>query len=226
MQCVVLVFNVNLKYRHSSLLEKIRPIKLTKEGPHVATGLHYLEMKDTNNINGRIKPLLYVITVHAIMSFHIYDRNFPFQFLDRDGGCDLNCSSINDKGELIVAKSETVHLFIGEDPRGEHAFPGHKQMVCSFRRYLIVVTAIKTKMTNAKRVEVCIYDNANKYVAFQQQFDDLITIISEWGSVFILTQTALIKLRDKDLQEKLNEFFRNNLYEKAIQLARSEGAEQ
>ena len=225
---VVLVFNVNLKsssysYHSSSTssLSKIRPIKLTKEGPHAVTGLHYLQNKD--NIK---ETILYVITVHAIMSFHIFDKNFPFYFLDRNGGCDLNCSSINDKGELIVAKSETVHIFKGEEIRGEHAFPGHKQMVCSFRRYLIVVTAIKTKMTNAKRVEVCIYDNANKYVAFQQQFDDLITIISEWGSVFILTQNYLIKLRDKDLQEKLNEFFRNNLYEKAIQLARSEDCSQ
>lgn len=61
-------------------------------------------------------------------------------------------------------------------------------------------------------------------MAFRQKFDDLIGIVSEWGSVFILTQTALIKLRDKDLQEKLNEFFRNHLYEKAIQLARSEGS--
>jgi len=207
---VVLVFHVNLKQR--SLLDKIRPIKLTKEGPHAVTGLHYFEQ------------MLYVITVHAIMSFHIYDRNFPCFFLDRDGGCDLNCSCISEQGELIVAKSETVHIFEGEEIRGEHAFPGHKLMVCSFRRYLIVVTLIATKHTNAKRVEVCIYDNGNKYVAFRQQFDDLIAIVSEWSSVFILTHTALIKLRDKDLQEKLNEFVRQNLYEKAIQLARSDGA--
>eukprot|EP01083_Nonionella_stella_P066204 174125_1 len=214
---VVLVFNVNLKHR--LLLEKIRPHKLTRDGPHAVTGLHYLEKGDA--------VLLYVITVHAIMSFHMSDRNFACVFLDRSGGCDLNCSTINDVDELIVAKSETVHLFLGEEIRGEHCFPGHKQMVCCFRRYLIVVTDVvrekKKKEEATKRVEVCIYDNANKYVAFQRQFDDLISIISEWGSVFILTRTALIKLRDKDLQEKLNEFFANNLYEKAIQLARSEG---
>eukprot|EP01084_Bolivina_argentea_P054152 99324_1 len=215
---VVLVFNVNLKHR-ASLLEKIHPMKLTKEGLHICTnGLHHL--KPNKFI------ILYVITVHAIMSFHMSDRNFPCYFIDRTGGCDLGCSIINDFGELIVAKSETVHIFLGEEIRGEHAFPGHKQMVSSFRRYLIVVTLIKTKMTENKRVEVCIYDNTNKYVAFQRQFDDLIAIISEWGSVFILTNKYLIKLRDKDLQEKLNEFFRNNLYEKAIQLARSEGCPQ
>lgn len=151
------MFNVNLKHR--TLLEKIKPQKITKEGPHAVTGLHYLEPTQNDQLR---RPILYVITVHAIMSFHIFEKNFPCFFLDRSGGCDLNCSAINDRGELIVAKSETVHIFKGEEVRGEHAFPGHKQLVHSFRRYLIVVTAIKTKMTDAKRVEVCIYDNANK----------------------------------------------------------------
>jgi len=44
----------------------------------------------------------------------------------------------------------------------------------------------------------------------------------EWNNVFILNKNKLFKLRDKDLQEKLNEFFGSNLYQKAIDLAISE----
>ncbi len=51
---------------------------------------------------------------------------------------------------LIVAKSETVYIFLDEEIREEHAFPGHEQMVSSFRLYLIVVTFIKTKMASNK----------------------------------------------------------------------------
>ena len=147
--------------------------------------------------------------------------------MDDNGGCDLNCSALHDKDELVVAKSETVHLFKGDQRRGEHAFPGEKRMVRSFRRYIIVVCSyLGLKQRHANRVEVTIYDQDNKYIAYRKPFDDLIDIISEWGCVFILTKKKLEKLRDKDLQEKLNEFFRFNLYEKAIQLARSEGCDE
>jgi hypothetical protein len=215
---VVLLYNLNLHNRNTH--PKVRPVKLTKEGPHAVTGLHYLEQNSQQLV-------LYIITVHAIMACHVRTRNYPIVMLDKTGGSDLNCSTINSNLELIVAKSETVHIFKGEETRGEHAFPGDKKMVYSFNRYLIVVTAyLGVKRSHAHRVEVCIYDKANKYVAFRRLFDDLISIVSEWGAIYILTKQNLIKLRDKDLQEKLNEFFRINLYEKAIQLAKSEGCPQ
>ena len=45
------------------------------------------------------------------------------------------------------------------------------------------------------------------------------------GNIYILTKNKFIKLRDKDLQQKIKEFIRYNLYQKAIDLARSEDLE-
>ena len=52
-------------------------------------------------------------------------------------------------------------------------------MVHSFRRYLVVVTQLKTAATDAKRVKVCIYDNSNKYVATRQQVERERAVLEE-----------------------------------------------
>lgn len=96
---MVLLYTLNLRNRNTH--PKIKPLVLIEEGVHAVTGLHYLE-------SNPLQPILYIITVQAIMSCHMRSRHRPIVMLDPTGGCDPNCSTINYNHELIVAKSEVI----------------------------------------------------------------------------------------------------------------------
>ena len=49
-----------------------------------------------------------------------------------------------------------------------------------------------------------IYDLDNKFIAYSAPFDDVIDIVAEWGSFYILTRDGkMFALQEKDTQTKL-----------------------
>lgn len=49
-----------------------------------------------------------------------------------------------------------------------------------------------------------IYDLENKFIAYSTQFDDVIDVVAEWGSFYILTRDGrMFVLQEKDTQTKL-----------------------
>uniref|UniRef100_A0A8C9FZC4 RING-type domain-containing protein n=1 Tax=Pavo cristatus TaxID=9049 RepID=A0A8C9FZC4_PAVCR len=67
-----------------------------------------------------------------------------------------------------------------------------------------------------------IYDLCNKFIAYSSIFDDVVDVLAEWGSLYVLTRDGKIHvLQEKDAQTKLEMLFRKNLFEMAINLAKS-----
>ena len=49
-----------------------------------------------------------------------------------------------------------------------------------------------------------IYDLDNKFIAYSASFDDVIDVVAEWGSFYILTRDGKVfVLQEKDTQTKL-----------------------
>lgn len=49
-----------------------------------------------------------------------------------------------------------------------------------------------------------IYDLDNKFIAYSASFDDVIDVVAEWGSFYILTRDGkMLVLQEKDTQTKL-----------------------
>lgn len=49
-----------------------------------------------------------------------------------------------------------------------------------------------------------IYDLDNKFIAYSTQFDDVVDVVAEWGSFYILTRDGrMFVLQEKDTQTKL-----------------------
>lgn len=49
-----------------------------------------------------------------------------------------------------------------------------------------------------------IYDLDNKFIAYSASFDDVIDVVAEWGSFYVLTRDGKIfVLQEKDTQTKL-----------------------
>ena len=69
------------------------------------------------------------------------------------------------------------------------------------------------------RTTVTIFDVHNKFIAFTACLPNAEQIISEWGSLLILTNDKVIhQLVEKDLHSKLDILFKKNLYDVAIRL--------
>ena len=66
---------------------------------------------------------------------------------------------------------------------------------------------------------VSIYDVDNRYVGFSGSFSQVVSVICEWGSVYVLASKGeqLYQLSEKDTQSKLEILFKKNLYQMAIE---------
>jgi vacuolar protein sorting-associated protein 11 len=66
---------------------------------------------------------------------------------------------------------------------------------------------------------VSIYDVENRYVGFSGSFPQVVSVICEWGAVYVLASRGeqLYQLSEKDTQSKLEILFKKNLYQMAIE---------
>lgn len=66
---------------------------------------------------------------------------------------------------------------------------------------------------------VTVLDIQNKFIVLQTPIQEVISVLSESGSLYVLSgqlQGCLFHLQEKDLQSKLTLLFKKNLYDVAI----------
>lgn len=67
------------------------------------------------------------------------------------------------------------------------------------------------------KITVTIFDVNNKFIAFTAPILNAHQVLSEWGSLLVLTKDKKIhQLVEKDLHSKLDILFKKNLYDVAI----------
>lgn len=77
------------------------------------------------------------------------------------------------------------------------------------------ITSVPSMETNM----VTVLDIQNKFIVLQTRIPDVVSVLSEWGSLYVLSgqvQLCLFHLQEKDLQSKLGLLFKKNLYDVAI----------
>ncbi|PRP76946.1 hypothetical protein PROFUN_06224 [Planoprotostelium fungivorum] len=189
-------------------------VRYSTEKHNPITGIAFKEQ------NGRF--VLFASTNDKVFAFFDVLGKARKEILD-DVGCKMGCSVMSDAQEFILGKKEAVY-FYGTEGRGAClAFEGDKKFLAWFRSYLIV---IGQETNNSKFNTVKVYDLKNRFIAgsFEHKFQNITHVVSEWGSIFILTnENKLFQLDEKDTQTKLETLFKKNLYSVAINLARSQG---
>ncbi|KAL6049387.1 Vacuolar protein sorting-associated protein 11 [Balamuthia mandrillaris] len=210
---------------------------LKPDSDNPVTGLGFSESR-------ALGTSLFVTTTDSVVAYRI-DQRHTKEVLD-DRGCELNCAVMSDANDLCVARSEAVYFYEAEGRGPCFAFEGEKKIVAWFRGYLIVVgqdeqgggraaagpstaapaapaTVASSSAGQPKMNTLTIYDLKNKFVACRLTFQSVTHIVSEWGSIFVLTQSGtLFQLEEKDTQTKLETLFKRNLYPVAIALAHSQ----
>nr|XP_014429431.1 vacuolar protein sorting-associated protein 11 homolog isoform X2 [Pelodiscus sinensis] len=200
--------------------------QILHEGSYPVTGLAFRQ-------SGKITHL-FVVTTENIQSYMLSGKDYLRLELDTRG-CGLRCSTLSDPSQdlqFIVAGNECVYLYQPDERGPCFAFEGQKLIVHWYRGYLIIVskdrkTSPKSEFAgsdaqNSDKQILNVYDLCNKFIAYSSVFDDVVDVLAEWGSLYVLTRDGKIHvLQEKDTQTKLEMLFKKNLFEMAINLAKS-----
>ncbi|KAK3087703.1 hypothetical protein FSP39_009366 [Pinctada imbricata] len=181
---------------------------------------------------------LYVVTEASVLSICISGKQDVKTSVEDFGSGRLGCTVMSDLSQdhqLVVGRQDAVY-FYQTDSRGPClAFEGEKLQLHWFRGYLIIVgkdnKALPRPVTvGGQTLEmniVTVYDIQNKFIAYSAPFPDVIGVMSEWGSVYILGgDRKFYQLQEKDTQTKLEMLFKKNNYTLAISLAKSQQYDQ
>uniref|UniRef100_A0A3B4Z4R9 Vacuolar protein sorting-associated protein 11 homolog n=1 Tax=Stegastes partitus TaxID=144197 RepID=A0A3B4Z4R9_9TELE len=197
------------------------------EGTSPVTGLAFRQVAKVTH--------LFVATLEKVHCYTLSIKEYPKVELDTHG-CALQCSSLADPSQdsqFIVAGDECVYLYQPDERGPCFAFDGHKLLAHWHRGYLfLLIRDIKSPNKSgfgsresfpSDKQLLTIYDLDNKFIAYSASFDDVIDVVAEWGSFYILTREGkMFVLQEKDTQTKLEMLFKKNLFVMAINLAKSQ----
>ena len=194
---------------------------------------------------------LFVSTSSEIYSYIVrVDKDMKFVLDEFYGASPRCCCLLNDtkRGEklFVVGRKDAVYFYQLEGRGQCLVFDGDKQLLTTFRNYLIIVSREKastgplsvastpatSRIQTAKEAmtpptfsidsKVTIYDLDNKFEAYSALFPTVVDIIIEWGCLFVLVKDGrLFKLTEKDISSKLDLLFRKSQYSLAMDLAKS-----
>ncbi|KAG8192364.1 hypothetical protein JTE90_029095 [Oedothorax gibbosus] len=176
---------------------------------------------------------LFATTSDEVYSFNLSVKDKETKILLDQLGCPPRCSVISDSKQdhqFVMGRKEAVY-FYQHDGRGPcFAFEGEKTILHWFRSFLVTVgkdsKVVHASATSPPPVEmniVTVYDIQNKFIAYSSPLPAVVDVISEWGSLYVLSQDGkLYNLQEKDTQSKLDMLFKKNQYGLAISLAKSQ----
>ncbi|XP_041361621.1 vacuolar protein sorting-associated protein 11 homolog [Gigantopelta aegis] len=185
---------------------------------------------------GGKEVILFITTEATILSVNITAKDQKTTL--ENFGVKQRCSVMSDASQdnqLVIGRPDAVY-FYQPDGRGPClAFEGDKLQLHWFRGYLVVVGKDSKPLSRAPVLAiqglemniVTVYDIQNKFIAYSAPYPDVIDVMCEWGSLYILAgDRKLYQLQEKDTQTKLEMLFKKNNYTLAISLAKSQQYDQ
>lgn len=179
---------------------------------------------------------LFVTTVKKVFSINVNVKDKEVELELDEHGCPAHCAVVSDAKQdhhFVVARREAIY-FYQPDSRGPClVFEGEKSIAHWFKGYLVIVGKNEKSQASAvgtSQLEmdiVTVYDIQNKFIAYSVPIASVQEVISEWGTLYILSKDGkLYNLQEKDTQSKLEMLFRKNQYSLAISLAKSQNYDE
>jgi len=165
---------------------------------------------------------LYIATSNDVLMFNVSVK-------DRETRSVLDSLGCSSKGLCVAPQNHTdIHFVTGQNdavycynPEGRgqcYAFEGKKRLLNWYRGYLTVISD-----EGLEKATVTVFDVQNKFIGFSAPIKPVLTVLAEWGSIFLVTQDGKVhQLLEKDTQSKLNLLFKKNFYDVAIKIAKNQ----
>lgn len=191
---------------------------------------------------------LFVATTSSVFSYNITIKDKEEKIdLDKKG-CESHCSTSSESThdpQFMIGREDAVYCYTPDGIGACYAFQGTKVLLEWFRNYLVIVTKesklIRQTSASSPTIgdmpsstiasvppiethTVTVLDIQNKVIVRQIPLQEVVAVLSEWGSLYILSghpQPCLFHLQEKDIQSKLVPLFKKNLYDVAIRIAKS-----
>ena len=108
----------------------------------------------------------------------------------------------------MTGQNDAIFCYNPEGRGQCYAFEGKKRLMYWYRGYLTTVSD-----EGLDKATITIFDVQNKFIGFTAPIKPILAVVSEWGSIFLVTQEGKIhQLLEKDTQSKLTILFRKNFY--------------
>jgi tetratricopeptide (TPR) repeat protein len=198
---------------------------LRKPGGPCITSVHFVE----ETRESLFKTYCYVSTTRTVFSVitQMNSKGFgpsggpqPELELDPEEGCELNCSTLTDSKMIAVARDQAVYCFMRADRGPGYFFEEPKKLIRWYNNHLILVSEDRKQ---PGKNTINIYDLANQLIAFNGKFENVVDVVYEWATLFVISKSGqMVRLLEKDLSKKIDMLFKRNLYSVAINLARAQ----
>lgn len=209
------------------------------EGEEPITGLQFL-------VSSR-STVLYIFSTGKLLT--LTTTNATGKFVTQiprvmeSVGAALGCVSKDQvKNEIVVIRQDAIYLY-GVDGRGPcYALDGKKLALHAHKGYAIVTQPPTENKTEAVKVlgkigipdgiedasRVTIFETTNKFVSYTGFFPQgLRSVFSEWDCIHLLTiDGRLFRLREIDMDAKLDILYAKSMYTLALNLAEEAGLEE
>jgi len=165
---------------------------------------------------------LYVATSQDVILINVTSRDKEVRTVLDSLGCsskDLCMAPINVADtHFVTGQSDAVYCYNTEGRGQCYAFEGKKRLLSWFRGYLTIVSD-----EGPDKATVTVFDVQNKFIAFSAPIKPVMSVLSEWGSIMLVTQEGKIhQMSEKDTQTKLSLLFKKNFYDVAIKIAKNQ----
>lgn len=167
---------------------------------------------------------LYVTTQSSIAAFDV--KTSSKVSLD-EAGAEAGCAVLDPHGDLVVGRDEAFY-FNTLDGRGPcFACEGHKQQLHWFHNYIVAVLSSPSQQDYPPTYALQIFDLRNKLIAISVPLPDAPRhVICQWGLVLVVqSDGAVVCLKEKELNAKLELLYNKSLYLLALNLAQSDKAD-
>ena len=156
---------------------------------------------------------LYVASSEDVVMFNVSVKDRETRVVLDTVGCVkglcVSPLSFNSETHFVTGQQDAVYCYNPEGRGQCYAFEGKKRLIHWFRGYLTVITE-----EGEEKATITVFDVQNKFIGFTAPIKPILSVVSEWGSIFLISQEGKIhRLVEKDTQTKLEMLFKKNFYD-------------
>jgi len=138
------------------------------------------------------------------------------------GGCSrglcVSPNNFNSDTHFVIGQPNGIYCYNPEGRGQCYAFEGKKRLLHWFKGYLTVISE-----EEGEKASITVLDVQNKYIGFSAPIKPILSVVSEWGSIYLITQEGKIhQLIEKDTRSKIDLLLKKNFYDVAIKVAKNQ----
>ncbi|KFB46003.1 AGAP002665-PA-like protein [Anopheles sinensis] len=164
---------------------------------------------------------MFVCSNSGVYLYNLHSRDKEIRVILSSMKKEVGCCALqtgHNEGHFMVGLDDAVYCYTSDGRGPCYALEGSKTLLHWYRSHLLVVMR---SPRSPGGYNLTVIDIQNKFIVFTSPIEEVVAILTEFGTCYILTEgKQILHLDEKDLQSKLNVLFKKNLYDIAVRIAK------